>query len=138
VRDYIDLDTVPYGEDCAQVGRPNYDTQAHEEAERFIAGLRHYFGQPEEQGAALRIASNPHDFGSYYSVRVYYDDTNEPALAYAYMVEGHIPETWRELEETTYQPKRTSPHAGVAALAFDCTHCHVTSCSYDDEAPCMM
>jgi hypothetical protein len=103
MRDYIDLDPVPYGESCQQVGTSAYDDdKARGECRRLIAGLRHYFGDPEDANAVLRIASNPHDFGCYYSVRVYYTDEDEASVDYAYLLEGNMPESWYELENSTH------------------------------------
>jgi hypothetical protein len=51
------------------------------------------FGEPPA-GSNFAIKSNPHDFGSYYEVVVYYNDDNEEAAEFAYMVERNLPETW--------------------------------------------
>jgi hypothetical protein len=40
------------------------------------------FGPPPE-GAYCKTRSNPHDFGTYYELAIYYDEHNEVAVAYA-------------------------------------------------------
>lgn len=85
--------TEPCGEDCPQVGEPDYHTRARENGKRFIATLRFMFG-PEPEGAALRIRSNPHDFGSYLDVVCRFDSANEIATRYAYRCEADAPEQW--------------------------------------------
>lgn len=87
MRDYISLGPVPCEEDCTQVGRDNYDTQARAECKRFAAQiLRHY---PEPNAAArIGVKSFPHDFGSYYEVVAYYDTDDEVSTRWAFDIES--------------------------------------------------
>ncbi len=102
-REYIDLDGVPYGEKCAQVGEPNYYVNARAECVRFIAGLKKYFAtQISNVEIAFCTKSNPHDFGDYLSVRIYYWANDEAAEEVAFLIENNIPETWDELENNTF------------------------------------
>ena len=93
MRDSLDLDTTPVEEQCQQVG-PNYDpAKARLEAQTMIAQLQRKFGSPPD-GVRFKIKSNPHDFGSYYSIEIIFDGDNESATDYAYKVEGDFPEYW--------------------------------------------
>ena len=92
-RDYIDIGSTPALEDCAQVGSENYERRAREECNRFIALIRKTLGE-EPEGARLAVKSNPHDFGTYYEVVCYYEDTNDEARKYAMRCEDEAPEKW--------------------------------------------
>ena len=105
MRDYLSLGTTPWEEDCAQVGEENYIEKARKECARFIEGLEHYFGGPP-YGVTFKATANPHDFGTYYDVVVWYDINDEEAVKYAFDVEGNIPRTWEELENETYEMRR--------------------------------
>jgi len=99
MRDYIPYGPVPSGEDCEQVGRPDYDpVKARAECVRFISQIRKQFG-PEPEGARLAVKSFPHDFGSYYEVVCYYDDSIEEAVTYAFNGEESWT-TWEDEEES--------------------------------------
>lgn len=81
-RDYIDIGPTPAEEDCAQVGSPDYESRARPECIRFIDQIRRTLGE-EPAKAALRVKSNPHDFGAYLSVVCYYDDGDQASSEYA-------------------------------------------------------
>jgi hypothetical protein len=66
------------------------------EVNRFKDVLEKAYPPPE--GAYLKVKTEPHDFGSYMSVFVAFDETNQEAIDYAFMLEGNIPGTWNELE----------------------------------------
>jgi hypothetical protein len=100
MKDYLTLGPVPSGEDCAQIGDDDYHRKSREEGARFISLLRQVCG-PEPPGARLCLKSFPHDFGTYYEVCCTYEDTNEPAIDYAFHVEAHTPESW---DDTTPHP----------------------------------
>jgi hypothetical protein len=87
------IGSSPYGEDCAQVGSDDYYTRARRECRAFIAQLIRMHGEPPT-GCRLTVGSNPHDFGTYYSVDAVFDDANDAACAYAYRCEGEGPELW--------------------------------------------
>ena len=92
-RDYIDIGPTPAEEDCAQVGSPDYERRARPECIRFIDQIRRTLGE-EPAKAALRVKSNPHDFGAYLSVVCYYDDDDEASTEYAYRCEEQAPSRW--------------------------------------------
>lgn len=92
-RDYLDLGCTPVEENCAQVGKVGYLDRARAECREFIGQLRRQFG-PEPVGCKLAVKSNPHDFGSYLSVVVYFDDAIEESITYAFKLEADLPEYW--------------------------------------------
>lgn len=83
----------PADEDGAQVGQPDYMEKARKETRVFIGQLRRQFGN-EPDGARLYVKSNPHDFGTYLSVNVSYNEKSEEATDYAFKLEGEFPEKW--------------------------------------------
>ena len=95
MRNYVELGATPFGEDCVQVGTPDYHDLAKKECQRYIDLLRKKFGE-EPEGARLAIKSFPHDFGSYLEVVCYYDEDNEKSGEYAYNMEATSPEYWSE------------------------------------------
>jgi hypothetical protein len=93
MREHYDFDTTPSEEPCQQVG-PNYNpTAARKEARRTIDQIVSLFGQPPE-GSALKIASNPHDFGSYLSIRFIYDDESEDHSNYLNKIDDNWPKEY--------------------------------------------
>lgn len=97
MRDHISIGPVPSDESCQQVGTPQYDpVKARQECERYIAAIRSKLG-PEPEGARLKITRNPHDFGTYLDVEVFFDDDNEEAHRYAYRCESDAPTTWEDI-----------------------------------------
>src|SRR5687768_15243200 len=92
MKDYLNIGCSPAGEKCAAVGKMDYPHQAHKECRALINMLRRING-PEPSGAALRVKSFPHDFGQYYEVVCYYDETNKETIDYAFKCED-LPENW--------------------------------------------
>jgi hypothetical protein len=105
--DCIDLGCTPTLEDCAQVGQPNYATQARKECRAYIGQLRRVFDD-EPDGAELSIKSNPHDFGTYFSVVCYYDPTLGASTDFAFRCEGESPREWDD-EARRDLVRQTSP-----------------------------
>ena len=91
--DWLDFDTVPYEEQCAQVGEPDALQKMKDEVKRTRALLIQKFGEPPI-GVLIRPLRNEHDFGPYYSLRVYYNPNLPDAVAYAFACEGDFPKTW--------------------------------------------
>ncbi len=107
--DYLTLSTTPTGEQCVQVGTPEYSRFVRLEARAFIAQLERMHGEPPE-GARFALKSFPHDFGTYHELAVVYDTESEAATDYAFQVEGGLPETWddtarKELQQAGYYLK---------------------------------
>lgn len=93
--DYLELGQAPANEECAQIGDPNYRTNAIRECRAYIQAIRNYMGM-EPDGAYLTYKSFPHDFGLFYEVVVRYDPENEAAVTYAFKRESKAPLTWEE------------------------------------------
>ena len=94
MRDFLSIGSTPPGEDCEQVGTPQYSImKAKAECHRYIYLLRKNLGV-EPFGARLAIKGFNHDFGYYYEVVCYYDNDIEESVEYAYKCEGEGPEYW--------------------------------------------
>lgn len=94
-RHSLDIGTTPYGEDCAQVGQDSYMRRSRIEIEALVDMLERTM--PEHvmrSGIGFKITSNPHDFGSYRGLEVYWYDEDEGAAEAAYYIEANIPEFW--------------------------------------------
>lgn len=87
MQDYLSIGSVPHECDCAQVGRPDYDTRSRIECNVFLKQIKRVCGEPPA-GARLVVKSFPHDFGSYREVCVVFDDENREATDYALKCEG--------------------------------------------------
>lgn len=88
--------SAPPLEDCAQVGREDYFDQARKECRAYIGLLRRSIG-PEPEGVRLSVKSNPHDFGSYLTVVVFYDPAVSAAVDYAFACEANGPHLWDDI-----------------------------------------
>lgn len=93
MRDFLSIGCSPAYEDCVQVGCEDYAPLAKKECYRFIELIRKHCGE-EPFGAYLAVKSFPHDFGSYYEVVCYFDDTDNDAIRYAFDVENNAPCYW--------------------------------------------
>jgi hypothetical protein len=91
--DYIEFDTTPSSEKCAQVGQPDYRTQAMREVHAMIGQLQREFPGSTDL-VDCRPKWNSHDFGQYLTLRIYFDDTDETSTEMAYTIEAHWPEHW--------------------------------------------
>jgi hypothetical protein len=91
--DHLDLGSAPWNEDCASVGEDGYEVRARRECRALIGQLKRVCGDPPA-GVRFRIASNPHDFGTYYSVVVEYDGNDAEAAAYAQRCDEETPDVW--------------------------------------------
>ena len=94
-REYIELGSAPYDEQCAQVGDDNYATNAMRECRQYIQAIRNYLGQ-EPDGAELGVKRFNHEYGGYWEVVVYYDSDDEKAAEYAQKCEAKAPATWAD------------------------------------------
>ena len=92
--DHLDLGSAPSDEDCAQVGvDDNYEARAKRECRTLINQFKRLCGDPPPE-AHFRIMATPHDFGTYYSVAIYFNPDDEDALAYAYRCDEESPSEW--------------------------------------------
>ena len=100
MREYIELASTPYEEECAQVGRPDYRERAVAECNRLRDQLRRQFGE-EPDGARLAIKGNLHDFGTYYELVCYYELGLEESIAYAMKCDNEFPAYWDDVALAT-------------------------------------
>ncbi|MCL2590580.1 MAG: hypothetical protein FWD67_06805 [Betaproteobacteria bacterium] len=91
---WMDISPAPVEEDCAQVGRLDYEERSSRECRVFKRMLSRLFPLPENGKASIVIKRFTHDFGSYRQVCVLYDDTDQQAVDYAYLLEGNTPAKW--------------------------------------------
>ena len=91
--DSIDLGCAPWNEDCASVGQEGFAMRAQRECRALIAQFRRACGDPPA-GVRFRVVSNPHDFGTYYSVVVEYDGDDAEGAAYAQRCDDENPDVW--------------------------------------------
>ena len=96
MREYLELCSVPTDEPCAMVGADDYAKRARIECHAFIDQLERAFPHAVDAGCTFRIRSNPHDFGTYYEVAVFYDDDDEEQTRAVYDIENDLPTTWDE------------------------------------------
>jgi hypothetical protein len=92
---FLTIGPSPIEEDCASVGRPDYEEQSRRECHVFLRQLERQFPPPD--GASLFIKSFPHDFGAYREVCVRYHDDDAQAFEYAYSLEKDIPLHWDDI-----------------------------------------
>jgi len=96
MRDYLDIESAPWGVDCVQVcPYTNYMPAMKAETIKFKEMLEKRFAKLiEKTGIYFKIARNPHDFGTYLSLQIVFDDENEKQSDAAYFIESNCPETW--------------------------------------------
>jgi hypothetical protein len=92
-RDSFSLSSVPFEEDCAQVGEDNYRKKAIVECTAYINQLERLFPEAKDHGIEFNMKWHSHDFGSYAEVELYYDDCDDQ---YAYVIEANLPSNWDE------------------------------------------
>ena len=80
-------DTTPFEETGIQMDMPDFDVKAITEGKLFIQQIIDHYGNPP-YGGELKVKANDHDFGVYYSIEYYWDDTNPKAFDYGLDVEG--------------------------------------------------
>ena len=91
-RDSFSVSSVPYEENCAQVGEDNYRKKAIVECTAYINQLERLFPEAKDHGIQFKIKWNNHDFGTYAEVELYFDDSDD----YAYHIDANIPSNWDE------------------------------------------
>mgnify|MGYP001304079366 CR=1 FL=1 len=78
--DYIEIGPTPAAEDCIGVSSTaDYLPAMRAECKRFRVALERYFEPVVPFGSWFGVKSNPHDFGTYCEVVVYYDDDTPAA-----------------------------------------------------------
>lgn len=108
MRETIELGSVPYNEDCAQVGTDDYAVRAKQECNAFIAQLKRqyqqHFNRDLPEACHLRIRTNYHDFGSYYEVAVSFPIDSEAAAEAAFWLDENCPGNWDEAAKKELPP----------------------------------
>jgi hypothetical protein len=94
MREYMELGSSPYDEDCAQVGTDNYSQRAGKELDAYRNQLNRLFPDAESKGITFRTKWFNHDFGTYGEVCVYWNTDNPVADEYAYIIEANLPSNW--------------------------------------------
>ena len=88
--DYDLLSTAPPEESCVDGTQPD---EARAEGRRYIELLRKVLG-PEPKGSQLKVRSNPHDLGTYYTVAYFFDDLEDEHLSYMRRIDDEGPLNW--------------------------------------------
>ena len=78
--------THPYEESGIQLGMPDFDVKARTEGKLFIQQIIDNYGKPPI-GGELKVKANNHDYGVYYCIEYYWDDSMPSALEYGLEVE---------------------------------------------------
>jgi hypothetical protein len=107
MRDYLDLDTTPADEDSAQLGAEGYRDKAHAEYLRMVELLTRKFGHLP-MGASYQFKGCPHDFGTYYQLRLHYDEDFKESVEFAYAVEDNWPKTWEDDAKVDWKAKEVT------------------------------
>jgi hypothetical protein len=95
MRDYLEFDCTPVEEECSQTGcTENYLKMQAIEFKVMRNQLLRMFGECET--IEIKRKENFHDFGTYYSLHIYYDDDNETESEYVYNIEAKYPVKWDE------------------------------------------
>lgn len=96
MRDSIEFDTVPYDEQCAQIGELGYETRARAEGKALIGQLKRLRGGQLPDGLSFRLKACSHDFGTYYQVVVSFDEDDKGACEAAFWLDANFPSRWDE------------------------------------------
>ena len=89
MKDYLFIDTTPTEEKCSQVGEEDYHAKARAEAKRMLAQIDKYYPLPELANMGYTtIATEHHDFGSYFQIKIVFDDECELSTNWAFSIEA--------------------------------------------------
>lgn len=102
----VELETVPYDEECLQVGKASHD-ELRAEAMKYRNALEKRFAKwlAAEKDLALSVKSCHHDFGTYFEVVAVAPMENDKAVAIAWRMQDELPATWKEAEEEIEPPE---------------------------------
>jgi len=101
--DYLEIETTPSEESCVQVkSNEPYMTEMRKEAQRYAAMLKKRFADCDK--VSIGIKTNPHDLGSYLSIKIKFDDSDDIAGQQAYHIENNLPQYWADNEIITFVP----------------------------------
>jgi hypothetical protein len=97
MREYMEIGSSPYGEDCAQVGSNDYRNRAESEMDAYIRLLEREFPEALSNNINFKKKWFDHDFGAYGEVCMFWNPENKKANAYVYYMESRLPEEWDKL-----------------------------------------
>ena len=98
-KDFYEFDTTPTEEKCAQVIQGgDYMVTMRAEAKRMLGVCRKLWPDME-----FKIATNPHEFGEYLTIRIYFDGNDEKAWDRVNQIETDWPLTWDECNQRIAQ-----------------------------------
>lgn len=91
--EHLALGPTPWGESCAQLGTSGYEVRGPAECEAYRSQLLRIYAKAHggPPPCEVNVKGSPHDFGTYYEVFVWFDETTVDA---ALWIEGHTPESW--------------------------------------------
>ena len=92
MREFLELGSAPFDEDCAQVGAPDYGDRSRAECRALVNQLNRQRPLPPRAEYVIKVS--PHDFGSYREVGVRYDTNDGDAVAAAFEAEETFPARW--------------------------------------------
>ena len=99
------LSTSPPDEQCVQTDGTDVNRMlAYEEGKRYIELIRKVCGK-EPDGVRLKVRSNPHDLGTYYTVALFFDDEIPEHVDYMEKVDGDGPLNWDDATEFTIEKR---------------------------------
>ena len=108
MRNWLEFDTCPIDEECVSVvcDSIDYIIPMKLQGRKFIQQLNKIFGDPPGD-AYFGLKMNDHDFGTYFSVCIFFNDENEEESEFAYFVEVNLPRTWDDEEFKDFrEPKK--------------------------------
>ncbi|MDR0578705.1 MAG: hypothetical protein LBI87_14535 [Candidatus Accumulibacter sp.] len=89
----LSIGATPCEEECAQVGRPDYEERSRRECLVFQRMLERLHPAPNAE-AWLEVKSFAHDFGRHHQVCVCFNEQDEAACHYANRLERKMPAQW--------------------------------------------
>lgn len=113
--DYIDVGGTPAEEDCVGVSKTvDYVPAMRKEVQRWCDLLRTCFPEAEFNKIQFVRRSNPHDFGTYYTAAVRFDENDEQSCRQAYFVDEQLPVRWSDKAVRT-MVQTAAPATGILA-----------------------
>ena len=111
---YLNLGATPCEEECARVGRSDYEERSRRECFIFQRMLKRLYPAPPK--AWLDVKSFPHGYGNYREVCVCFDDQSEAACDYAYALKQETPPEWDAIAryELLWQERKNDFFRAVA------------------------
>jgi len=96
MKDYIELDTTPIFENCAQMGFDGYLKLATIESNLFISQLKRTLIHDKVD---IIKSSYPTDYGNSIIVKIVYDEDDLDAEKQAFEIENNLPQFWDNISE---------------------------------------